>query len=425
MTQIEAAKKRIITKEMKKVCEAEGVSLDFLQKNLAEGKIVIPKNNLHQVKKICGIGFGLRTKVNVNLGLSPDKQQISDELEKLEIAIRYGADTVMDLSVGRDVRKMRSLILKKSTIPVGTVPIYEATAEAKKRYGSFLKMREQDIFSVLESQAKEGVDFFTIHAGVTQKNLRILEKIGRVLDIVSRGGAILACWMRYNKRENPLYKNFDKVLDIAYRYDITLSLGDGLRPGAIADSTDRVQISELRTLGKLAERAKERNIQVMIEGPGHIPIERIEENVRLEKEICREAPFYVLGPLVTDVAVGYDHIVSAIGGAIAASYGADFLCYVTPSEHVRHPTVSDVKEGLIASLIAAHSADIAKGIKRAFNWDRRISLARRKRDWKKQEELCIDKEKMEKYRKESLPKISDVCTMCGEYCALKLMEMRV
>jgi phosphomethylpyrimidine synthase len=425
MTQIESAKRGIITEEMRRISEAEGVSLKFLQKNLAEGKVVIPKNNLHKVRKICGIGFGLRTKVNVNIGLSPDRQQLKDELKKLEVAIQYGADTVMDLSVGGDVRKIRSLILKKSTIPVGTVPIYQAAVEAKERYGSFLKMKEEDIFDVLESQAKEGVDFFTIHAGVTQQALKVLERVKRVLDIVSRGGAILACWMRYNNKENPFYKHFDKVLDIAYKYDITLSLGDGLRPGAIADSTDKVQIQELRTLGRLAERARERNIQVMIEGPGHVPIDQIEENVRLEKEICKDAPFYVLGPLVTDIAIGYDHIASAIGGALAGSFGADFLCYVTPSEHLRHPSISDVKEGLIASRIAAHAADIAKGINRAKDWDRQISLARKKRDWRRQRELSIDKEKMCIYRRESFSKSSDVCTMCGEYCALKLMEKKI
>jgi len=424
MTQIEAARKRKITEEMIIVSEKENVSLKSLQKNIAEGKVVIPKNNIHNLKNICGIGFGLRTKVNVNIGTSTDKQEISDELKKLKIAIEYGADTVMDLSVGGDTKKIRSKILKKSTIPVGTVPIYEAAVNSEKRYGTFLKMKESDIFDVIESQAKGGIDFFTIHAGVTKDALKILEKTKRVLDIVSRGGTILACWMRYNRKENPLYEYFDKVLDIAYKYDVVLSLGDGMRPGAIADATDRVQIQELKTLGRLAEKAKEKCVQVMIEGPGHIPINQIEKNVRLEKEICKSAPFYVLGPVVTDVAVGYDHIVSAIGGALAASYGADFLCYVTPSEHVRHPTVSDVKGGLIASLIAAHSADIAKGIRKSSDWDRKISLARKKRDWKKQEELSIDKEKMRRLRRESKPKISDACTMCGEYCALKLMEMR-
>jgi len=424
MTQIELAKKKEISEEMIAISEKEKVSLKSLQKSIAKGKVVIPKNNKHNLKNICGIGEGLRTKVNVNIGTSTDKQEITDELKKLEIAIEYGADTVMDLSVGGDIKKIRSEILKESTIPLGTVPVYQAAVEAKKKYGSFLKMKVSDLFDVIESQAKEGVDFFTIHAGVTLGSLKILEKTRRILDIVSRGGAILACWMRYNRKQNPLYEYFDRVLDIAYKYDIVLSLGDGMRPGSICDSTDRVQIYELRTLGRLAEKAKERNVQVMIEGPGHIPINHIEKNIKLEKDICKGAPFYVLGPIVTDIAVGYDHIVSAIGGAIAASYGADFLCYVTPSEHIRHPTISDVKEGLLASRIAAHAADIVKGIKKASDWDRKISLARRKRDWKEQEELSIDKEKMARLRRESLPKISDVCTMCGEYCALKLIKMR-
>ncbi len=424
MTQIEAARRREITKEMRIVAEAEKIPLKSLQKKIAEGKIIIPKNNIHKIKKICGIGRGLRTKVNVNIGLSPDNQNIRDELKKLKVAIEYGTDTVMDLSVDGDIRKIRSLILKESIIPIGTVPIYEAAVNAKKRYGSFLKLKTDEIFSVIELQAKEGVDFFTIHCGVTKNTIKVLKKTKRSVDIVSRGGAILACWMRYNKKENPLYEYFDKVLDIAHRYDITLSLGDGLRPGAISDSTDKAQISELKTLGRLAEKARERNVQVMIEGPGHIPIHHIEKNIRLEKDICKSAPFYVLGPLVTDIAIGYDHIASAIGGALAAAWGADFLCYVTPSEHLRHPTVCDVKEGLIASRIAAHAADIAKGIKNICDWDRKISLARRKRDWKKQEELCIDREKMISYRKRSLSKFCDVCTMCGEYCALKLIEMR-
>lgn len=425
MTQIEAARKKKITEEMRIVAETEKVPLRSLQRKIAKGEIIIPKNNTHRIKKICGIGSGLRTKVNVNIGLSPDNQDIRGELKKLRVTIEYGADTVMDLSVGGNIREMRSLILKESTIPIGTVPIYEAAVDAKKRYGSFLKLKTDEIFSTIELQAKEGIDFFTVHCGVTKNTLEILEKTKRLVDIVSRGGAILACWMKYNKKENPLYKYFDKVLDIAHKYDITLSLGDGLRPGAISDSTDRAQISELKTLGRLAEKARERDVQVMIEGPGHIPIHHIEKNIRLEKDICDSAPFYVLGPLVTDIAIGYDHIVSAIGGALAAALGADFLCYVTPSEHLRHPTIYDVKEGLIASRIAAHAADIAKGIRNACDWDRKISLARRKRDWKKQEELCIDREKMISCRKRSLSEFCDVCTMCGEYCALKLTEMRV
>jgi phosphomethylpyrimidine synthase len=285
-----------------------------------------------------------------------------------------------------------------------------------------LAFNRQDILDVLERQAKEGIDFFTIHAGVTRKSLEALKKSRRILGIVSRGGAILASWMKQCKKENPFYEHFDRILDIAYEYDVTLSLGDGLRPGSIADATDLAQIFELRILGNLALQARKRNVQVMIEGPGHVPLDQIKENIRLEKTICHQAPFYVLGPLVTDVTAGYDHISASIGGALAASYGADFLCYVTPSEHLRHPSVRDVEEGVVASRIAAHAADIVKGVKGAIEWDKAISSARKKRDWKKQIKLSIDPDKARAYRNSSKPKLMDVCTMCGKYCSIKLME---
>jgi phosphomethylpyrimidine synthase len=422
MTQLEYAKNNIVTPLMKMISYSEGINSKLILNRIKEGKVVIPLNKIHQIKSPCGIGYGLRTKVNANIGTSTDKSEISDELKKLEVAIKYGADTVMDLSVGGDLKKIRKRILKHSTVPLGTVPIYEIAVDAQKNNGDFLKFTFNDILNILESQAKEGVDFFTVHSGITKKSLNVLKKCKRVLGVVSRGGAILASWMNYHRKENPFYEYFDQILDIAYKYDITISLGDGLRPGSILDSTDKAQLSELKILGELAIRAKAKFVQVMIEGPGHIPLNEIKKNVILEKNICHQAPFYVLGPLVTDVACGYDHISASIGGALAASLGADFLCYVTPSEHLRHPSVEDVRDGVIASKIAAHAADIVKGIKSAIQWDRDMSQARKRRDWKEQIKLSIDPEKAKYYRTSSKPYLSDVCTMCGKYCSIKLMQ---
>ena len=422
MTQLEYAKNNIITPLMKRIAYKEDKNPNLILKWVREGRVVILHNRKRDIKKPCAVGWGLRTKINANIGTSTDKSQISDELRKIEVAVKYGTDTIMDLSVGGNLKKIRKQILEYSPVPVGTVPVYEIAVNAQKVKGNFLKFSIDDILDNLESQAKEGVDFFTIHAGVTRKSLGVLKKHKRILDIVSRGGAILASWIACNKKENPFYEYFDKILDIAYDYDITLSLGDGLRPGSILDATDNAQIAELKILGDLANRAKKRNVQVMIEGPGHIPLNQIKRNIVLEKTICRNAPFYVLGPLVTDIAAGYDHISSAIGGALAASIGADFLCYVTPSEHLRHPSVEDVKEGVIAYRIAAHAADIAKGIKSAIRWDKKMSEARKRRDWKQQIALSIDPDKAKNYRTSSKPQLLDVCTMCGKYCSIKLME---
>ena len=421
MTQLESAKNNITTGLMKRIAGDEHHSPDFIKRGIKNGWIVIPKNIGHRLKKPCGIGYKLTTKVNANIGTSTDRSKISVELKKLRAAIDYGADAVMDLSVGANLGKIRRAILKESPIPVGTVPIYEIAVNAQKKRGDFLSFNIEDILDVLELQAKEGVDFFTIHAGVTKFNINLIKQGSRILDIVSRGGAILAAWVSRYKKENPFYEHFSRILDIAYKYDVTLSLGDGLRPGSVLDATDQAQISELKILGKLAEQARKKNVQVMIEGPGHVPIPQIKKNVLLEKRICRRAPFYVLGPLVTDVASGYDHISSAIGGALAASYGADFLCYVTASEHLRHPSVDDVREGVIASRIAAHAADISKNVPQALAWDKKISEARKKRNWRKQIELSIDPRKAKEYRLSSKPGLSDVCTMCGEYCSIKLI----
>jgi len=422
MTQLEYAKKNILTPLMKKIAREEGIANRQILKYIREGKVVLPKNIKHNFKNPCGIGYGLRTKINANIGTSTDRSLTNEELKKLKVAIAYGADTVMDLSEGGNLKNIRKRIIKHSCVPVGTVPIYEIAINAQKNKGSFLEFDEDNVLEVLESQAKDGVDFFTIHAGVTKKSLRVTRRQRRILDIVSRGGAIIANWITYHKKENPLFENFDRILDIAYKYDVTLSLGDGLRPGSIFDATDKAQIAELRILGELALYAKKRNVQVMIEGPGHVPLNQIKDNIILEKKVCRGAPFYVLGPLVTDIASGYDHINATIGGALAASYGADFLCYVTASEHLRLPSVDDVKEGTIAAKIAAHAADIAKGVKSAVEWDKKMSEARKRRDWKKQIDLSLDPEKAKRYRISSKPELSDVCTMCGRYCSIKLME---
>lgn len=422
MTQLEYAKNNQLTPLIKRIAAEEGRAADFILNRIKEGRVVILQNRKHNIKKPCAVGEGLRTKVNANIGTSTDKSQLNDELKKIEAAVKYGADTVMDLSVGGDLKKIRKEVLRYSPVPVGTVPVYEIAVNAQKRKGNFLKFSIADILGTLESQAREGVDFFTIHAGVTKRSLDTLKKHKRLMGIVSRGGAILAAWMARYKKENPFYAYFDRILDIAYDYDVTISLGDGLRPGSILDSTDQAQISELKILGGLALRAKRKNVQVIIEGPGHIPLDEIQKNIALEKKICHQAPFYVLGPLVTDIAAGYDHISASIGAAYAASWGADFLCYVTASEHLRHPSIEDVREGVVASRIAAHAADIVKGVKSAREWDRKMSEARRKRDWKKQITLSIDPERAKSYRDSSRPKLSDVCTMCGKYCSIKLMQ---
>ncbi len=422
MTQIAEARKGNITKEMREVARVEGVKEEFIQKGLAEGTIVIPANVNRHALKACGIGKGLRTKVNANIGTSQDEANPEGELGKMKAAVEAGADTLMDLSTAGNLDEIRRRILKECNLPLGTVPIYQAAVEAAKNKKGIINMEEEDIFSAVERQAEDGVDFVTLHCGVTLETLERLRREGRVTDVISRGGAFLVTWMVHNERENPLYEKYDRILAIARKYDVTLSLGDGMRPGSIADATDRAQVQELILLGELAQRAWDGGVQVMIEGPGHIPLNEVEANVLLEKKLCREAPFYVLGPLVTDIAPGYDHISAAIGGAVAASAGADFLCYVTPSEHLRLPTVEDVREGVIATRLAAHAADIAKGIKGASDWDLKVSKLRKARKWEEQMKLVLDPERPRKYRQQSKPEMSDVCTMCGQYCALKVVN---
>src|SRR3989338_3955271 len=425
MTQIESARKEKVTSEVELVAKAEGLDAKLVAAKVASGRIAIPRNIKRRTSsQPCGIGEGLKTKINANLGTSKGSSDIANELEKMRVAIELGSDTIMDLSTGAKANETRRAILEGSSVPVGTVPIYQMAISSLARHGAIKYMTIAEIFAVLEEQAKDGVDFFTIHAGVTKNVIDTLRSNPRILDIVSRGGAFLAERVLENGKENPFYEHFDKVLDIAKEYDITLSLGDGLRPGSVADATDKAQVAELVTLGELQRRAVENGVQVIIEGPCHIPINQIEANVKLEKSICNGAPFYVLGPLVTDVAPGYDHITAAIGCAIAGAAGADFLCYVTPSEHLALPTIEDVREGVIASKIAAHAADIAKGVKGAMNRDIQMAKARKALNWDEQIRLSVDPERARLLRESSPPSDKEVCTMCGSLCAIKVSNKK-
>lgn len=421
MTQIERARRGTPTPQLKRVAKAEGMPIDNLLALVAKGKVVIPWNPRHAPASPAGIGRGLRTKVNVNLGTSRDFPRLADELRKVRIALDYGADALMDLSTGGDLKRIRRAILARTPIPLGTVPIYQAAVKALARRRSIVDMSEDDLFEAIQSQAEEGVDFMTVHAGLTLKAVDRLKKQGRVADVVSRGGAFHLAWMLRNERENPFYAGFDRLLAIARRYDVTLSLGDGLRPGSIMDATDRPQIEELLTLGELVRRAWEAGVQVMVEGPGHVPLDQVEMNMRLQKRVCEDAPFYVLGPLVTDIAPGYDHIVGAIGGALAAAAGADFLCYVTPAEHLGLPTLDDVRDGLIASRIAAHAADIVKGVPGARERDLALSRARKRLDWEAQKALALDPRKFDAVRRRRKTRTA-ACSMCGEFCAMRIVS---
>lgn len=420
MTQLEYARKGQITKEMEIVAKEENVDVQKLIKRVAKGYITIPKNiNGKSVPK--GIGKGLTTKINANIGSSSEIEDINVEIQKAEIAVEYGADAIMDLSTGPNLKSIREKIMQAVDVPIGTVPIYEAAVSASQEKGAVINMDEDDMFNAIINQAKEGVDFMTIHSGITRDTVDKVKNSDRIMGIVSRGGSFLAAWILQNEEENPLYKNYDYLLEIAHEYDVTLSLGDGLRPGCLADATDVSQIQELITLGQLVERARDAGVQVMVEGPGHVPLDQIKANMKIQKTICKGAPFYVLGPIVTDLAPGYDHITSAIGGAIAASSGADFLCYVTPKEHLAIPDIEAVKEGVIASKIAAQAADVANGVKSAWQSELKMAHARKNFNWKKQFELAFDHETPRKYR-ESTPTGGDMCTMCGEFCALRIVR---
>ncbi len=418
-TQMDAAKRGLVTPEMRTVAQKENVDAEALRKLVAEGKVVIPANKNHRSLDPEGIGAGLRTKINVNLGVSKDCYDIPGELAKAAKAIELKAEAIMDLSCYGKTEEFRTKLIAMSPLPIGTVPMYDAVGMLDK---ALKAISVDEFFAVVEKHAADGVDFMTIHCGLNRVTAQRLKQNPRLTQIVSRGGSILFAWMELNQRENPFYEYFDRLLDICEKYDVTLSLGDACRPGSIQDSTDAPQIEELIVLGELTKRAWVRSVQVMIEGPGHMALNEIAANMQIEKKLCHGAPFYVLGPVVTDIAPGYDHITSAIGGAIAAASGADFLCFVTPAEHLRLPNLADLKEGVIAARIAAHAADIAKGIPGARDWDNRMSAARADVDFPRMIELAIDPEKARQYRAESTPESADTCTMCGQMCPMKNMK---
>ena len=418
-TQMDAARKGIITKEMQAVAAYEHMEPGQLRELVAKGQVCIPANKNHKCLKPYGIGSALKTKINVNLGTSRDCMDMDVELEKVMSAVNMGAESIMDLSSFGDTKVFRRKLTAECPAVIGTVPIYDAVVYYHK---ALKKITADEWIDIVRMHAQDGVDFMTIHCGINNSTAARFKACKRHTNIVSRGGSIIFAWMMLTGQENPFYARFDEILDICQQYDVTLSLGDAYRPGSIADAGDISQIEELVTLGELTQRAWEKNVQVMIEGPGHMPLDQIRANMEIQKTVCKGAPFYVLGPLVTDVAPGYDHITAAIGGAIAATYGASFLCYVTPAEHLRLPTVEDVKEGIIASKIAAHAADLAKGLPGAADWDYEMSEARRELDWERQFALAIDPEKARRYRAESTPEHEDTCTMCGKMCAVRNMN---
>ena len=418
-TQMDAAKKGIITKEMEIVAKKENMDVNILRELISKGKVAIPANKNHKSLNPEGVGENLRTKINVNLGISKDCCDIDEEMKKVNLALDMKAEAIMDLSSFGKTKEFRKKLISSSNAMIGTVPIYDAVGFYDKELKD---ITAKEFLDVVRNHANDGVDFVTVLAGINKETASVFKRNKRLTNIVSRGGSLMYAWMELNQRENPFYEYFDELLDICEEYDLTLSLGDALRPGSINDSSDACQIKELMILGELTLRAWKRNVQVIIEGPGHMSLDEIESNMLLEKKLCHGAPFYVLGPIVTDIAPGYDHITSAIGGALAASYGADFLCYVTPAEHLRLPNLDDVKEGIIATKIAAHAADIAKKIPKSRDIDNQMSKARQELDWEKMFELAIDPQKARRYRKESTPKHDDSCTMCGKMCSMRNMN---
>ena len=420
MTQLELAREGKVSPEMEQAAAAENVSAEKLRQLIASGRAVIPKNRKRRFDQILAIGEGLRTKVNANIGTSGPCCGVEQEIEKLEVAVAAGTDSVMDLSTGGDYVEIRGAMLERSPVMVGAVPIYAVATRLRLEKKPLATMDGDDLFKSIEDQCAEGLDYITVHCGVTREVVRRLEHFQRLMPMVSRGGSILVHWMEKNDKENPLYEDFDVLLDIAYAYDVTLSLGDGFRPGTVVDATDGPQVEELIVIGELARRARERGVQVIVEGPGHVPLDQVVANVVIEKQICDGAPFYLLGPLTTDIAPGYDHITGAIGGAIAAAAGADFLCYVTPAEHLCIPNASDVRAGVIASRIAAHSADIAKGLPGALERDRRMSIYRQNLDWEGMMSQALDPDWAR--QRVSLSSDEETCTMCGELCAVKLSQ---
>ncbi len=421
MTRIEAAKKGILTDEVRTAASREGLAPERLSEDIALGLSVIARNANRSIPPL-GIGRGMTTKINANIGTSRDRISFDEEKEKLRVLVELGCDAVMELSTGGPIREFRQYVIDNAPIPLGTVPVYEAAIRSVERNGRMSAMTAEDMINMVEEHGAQGVDFVTVHSGLTMKAVERLKSQGRIMDIVSRGGSFLLEWMVMNGKENPFYEHFDRLLDIAARYDMTLSLGDALRPGCIQDATDRAQIEELVTLGELRDRALERNVQVIIEGPGHVQLNQVELNIKLQKALCGGAPFYVLGPLVTDCGMGYDHITGAIGGAIAGAAGADFLCYVTPAEHIKLPDVEAVRDGVVASKIAAHAADIAKGIPSAMERDKKMARARKALDWEGQINLSFNPERVRSWRASVPLHDSEVCSMCGEFCAMRTVE---
>jgi phosphomethylpyrimidine synthase len=421
MTQLEFARVGKITPEMVQAAQHDNVSPEVIRQKVAAGSVVIPKNRLHAFPAR-GIGEGLTTKINANIGTSLSHARLDEELDKLRVSIEAGADAVMDLSTGGDIDAILTGIIEHSSVMIGTVPIYRSVSRLFVQGLSCQDLTEDAIFGDIEQEARMGVDFMTVHSGITKNTLAILGRCERIMGIVSRGGSLMAEWMQLHHRENPLYEHYDRLLDIAREYDVTLSLGDGLRPGSISDAEDRAQLAELITLGELVEKARKAGVQVMVEGPGHVPLSRIASDMKQQQRLCNGAPYYVLGPLPTDIAPGYDHIVGAIGGAIAAASGAAFLCYVTPAEHLGLPTVQDVYEGVLASRIAAHIGDLEKGIPSAWERNVAMSSARRRFDWETMFKVAIDPAKARRVRCLTEDKDRDVCTMCGELCAVKTYE---
>ena len=426
-TQMEYAREGIITEKMIMAAQDAGILPEILRDNIALGVAIICHNNLHKNGRPLAVGKGIRTRVNANIGTSKDDTSIDNELEKARVAVRAGTDALMDLSTGGPIDEIRAAIIAETDICVGSVPLYQAACDTVVKQGkAIVDMTVDEIFAGIKKHLDDGVDFITVHCGVTRRTLELMDREGRIMEIVSRGGSFTCAWMEHNNAENPLYEYYDRLLELVKPYDATLSLGDGFRPGCLADATDRAQIHELILLGDLTQRAWDHGIQVMIEGPGHVPLNQIESNIQLQKRLCHGAPFYVLGPLVTDIAPGYDHITSAIGGAIAASAGADFLCYVTPSEHLCLPNAEDVHQGVMATRLAGHAADIVKGIPGAISRDIAISKARKALDWEKQYELAIDPQLARRRRAEKAEITGEhgACTMCGEFCAYKVMNNR-
>jgi phosphomethylpyrimidine synthase len=417
---MELARRGETSDAVRAVAEAEGLDPETVRRRVADGRVVIPHNKRRVATEVTGIGQGLRVKVNANLGTSPDYADVEMELAKIRAAADAGADTVMDLSTGGDVPAIRRCLMDACALTVGTVPIYEAAAQAARAHGDVARMTADDMLAAVRHHAEDGVDFVTVHCGVTRRIVESEALARRVCGIVSRGGTFLAHWIGRHGQENPLFERFDELIDICREYDVTLSLGDGLRPGAIADAMDAPQVEELVVLADLARRAIDAGVQVMLEGPGHVPLDQVEAQIRLQKELTGGLPFYVLGPIVTDVAPGYDHITGAIGGALAAMSGADFLCYVTPTEHLGLPRPEDVREGVIASRIAAHAADVARGRADAVAWDRRLSEARGRQDWETQLAEALDPERARVLREARRPEHGDVCSMCGDYCVFKV-----